>query len=72
MAAVPEDEESLLPSGRDSDDLSCGFKKKARWQLRHRSLFQHRDIRTKVVTLMALAGFGITFIALWILYVYNP
>lgn len=64
MAAVPEDEESLLPSGRDSGD---GFEKKAKWQIRHRSPLQHCGIRSKVATLMTLAAFGITFIALWML-----
>lgn len=70
MAAVPEDEESLLPSGRDSDDLSRGFGKTARWQVRYRSLFQRRGAQTKSSTFMTLAGFSIVFIALWMLYVY--
>lgn len=69
MAAVPEDEESLLPSGRDSEDLS---RKTATWQLRQRSLFRLRGIRVKVATFMTLAGVAVTFITLWMLYVYHP
>ena len=68
MAAVlAEDEESLLPSGRDSGGLSCGLEKKARWQVRHRAPLHHCGVRTRVATLMTLAGFGITFMALWML-----
>lgn len=67
MAAVTEDEESLLASGRELKDLSRGFGKTARWQVRYRSLFQHRGIRTVVATFMTLVVPAIVFIALWML-----
>lgn len=69
MAAVTEDEESLLASGRELKDLSHGFGKTARWQVRYRSLFQHRGLRTVVATFMTLVVPAIVFIALWMLYV---
>ena len=71
MAAVPEDEESLLASGRETKNHSRGFGKTAcaRWQVRYRSLFQRRGIRTVVATSMALAIPTIIFIAIWMLYV---
>ncbi len=67
MAAVPEDEESLLASGRESEDLSRQFGKTARWQGRYR----HRRIRTRVATFMTLAVLAIAFVNLWMLYVYR-
>ena len=68
MAAVPEDEESLLASGRESEDVPRQFGKTARWQGRYR----HRGIRTRVAIFMTLAVLAIAFVALWMLYVYRP
>lgn len=72
MAAVPEDVESLLASGRESEKFSRGYGKTARWQGRYRSLFQHRGIRTRVATFMTAAVLAIVFVALWLLYVHSP
>lgn len=71
MAAVPEDEESLLASGQQSEDFSRGFGKKTRWQSRYPSLFQHRWISTMVAIFMTLTTLAILFITLWMLYVYH-
>lgn len=67
MAAVPEDEESLLASGRESEDASLRFGKTATWQGRYRSFLQHR--RKRVATFMTLAVLAIVFTMLWMLYV---
>ena len=73
MAPVPEDEESLLASGRGSETLSRRLGKPARWsrwQGRYRSLFQYRAIGTGVAaTLMILT---VLVIALWTLCVSHP
>lgn len=68
MAAVPEDEESLLASGRESENLSPGLRKTARWQGRYPSLFQYRGNRIRVVTFMTLAVLAIVFTALWMVF----
>lgn len=68
MSAVPEDEESLLASGRESEDLSRGFGKTTRWQGRCRSLFRQRGIGAGVATIMTLATLTAGFIALWMLF----
>ena len=70
MAAVPEDEESLLASGRALEDPSRRFGKAVMWQDRYRSLFQTCGIRTRFAAFMALAALAIVT-ALWILYVYH-
>ena len=71
MAAVRDDEESLLPSGRESEDLPHGFEKTKRWQGRYRSRFQYRGIRTRVATFMTLAVLAIAAMVLWMVYVYR-
>ena len=66
MAAVSKDEESLLPSGRESEDFSRGFAKPAKWQGGRHSFNQCCSIRTAVTAFMVL----VTVIALlWMLYV---
>lgn len=72
MAAVPEDEESLLAAGRGSEDLSCGFRKTTRWQGRYHSLLQHPGIGTRLATFMTLAILIIVFATLRMLYVSHP
>ena len=72
MAAVPEDEESLLASGRESEEFFRGYGKTTRWQGRYCSPFQHRGIRTRVATFMTVAVLAIVFVALWLLYVHCP
>ena len=72
MAAVPEDEESLLASGRESEDLSRGLGKIVRRQGRHRSFLQHHKNRIRVATLMILAVLATVFVFLWMLYVCHP
>lgn len=71
MAAVREDEESLLASDRESENIPHGFGKTARWHGRNRSLFQHRGIRIGVLTIMILAVFVVAATALRMLYVYH-
>ena len=66
MAAVPEDEESLLASSRESGNLSRGFVKTARWQSRYRSLC---GIRSSVTIFMILAVLALVFTTLWMVYV---
>ena len=64
MAAVPEDEESLLASGRESQDLLRGLGKTARWQGRYRLLFQNCGNRTRLGIFVTLAVLAIVLIAL--------
>lgn len=69
MAAVSEDEESLLGSSRGSRGFSCGTGKAARRQGRYRSLFQLCGAWTSVTIIMTLAVLAIVFTTLWMLYV---
>lgn len=71
MAAVLEDEESLLASGREFEDFSHGLRKTARWQARYRSLFQYRGNWMRVASFVTLAVLAIVMIALWIMYEYR-
>ena len=70
MAAVPEDEESLLASGRALENPSRNFGKRMMWQDRYRSPFQTCGIRSKFATFMALTALA-TVTALLILYVHH-
>ena len=74
MAAVPEDEESLLPFGRDSEDRSRArrLEKTARWQGIFPSLFRSRGNRSRAATFMTLAVLATVCLALWMVYVYRP
>lgn len=69
MAAVSEDEESLLSSSRGSRGLSRGNGKTARWQGRYRSLSQLCRVRSRVTITLTLAVLALVFITLWMLYV---
>lgn len=69
MAAVSEDEESLLGSSRGSRGFSREIGKTARWQGRYRSLFQLSGVPSRVTIILTLAVLAIVFTTLWMLYV---
>ena len=71
MAAVPEDEESLLASSLESGTFSRGLGKTARWHGRYGSLSQLCGTRSRVISSMTLAVLAIVFTVLWMLYVSN-